>query len=353
MRKFKITMVIVIFLSAFVSVFVCYNCVAKGVTKGLYLCADVIIPTLFPTLCITSFLTESGIITAFAGRLENISKRLFNLSGYFIPVFLLSMVSGYPVGAAMSSSLYNSGFISIDERNKIAVVSCFAGPSFVLLAVGVGMLGSKDIGIVLLISHLLAGISSAVIITRFFKYTPLSLKYCKTKIIIGDSIVNGVAAACSSVISICAYTVLFSAVVNVISLGLRGTAFYLPAVSMLEVTNAVYALSNESVPLCVISAAVGFGGFSVIFQLSSVLGDDRPPISEFIVARLINAGLSFVYCNIILVFFDITVPVVKTEQTYASISSKNMLFSLSLVLLLVVFLCSIRKKENKSVFKYL
>lgn len=346
MKKFKIILVLSVFILSLISLFVCYDCVAKGVTSGLILCSDVVIPSLFPILCITSSFANSGVITFFSKYFEKISKKLFNLSGYFVPVFLLSLVSGYPVGAALSNTLYNNGKISLSERNNIASVSCSAGPGFILLAVGVSLLKSYEAGVILLIVHITASIAVAFIVSRFFKYDCFASKN-NSNICIGDALVKGIGSAAGSIISICAYTVLFSAVVNVISKYLRFSVFYLPLVSVLEVTNAVYALSNAKVPLAFISAAVGFGGFSVIFQISSVLGNNRPPISEIITIRLLHSFLSFVFCSILIEFYDYSLPVVKTSETFFIPSSKNFLFSFSLILLAIVFFSFYYRRYEK------
>ena len=113
-----------------------------------------------------------------------------------------------------------------------------------LLAVGIGILNSYDSGVVLLISHILSTLTVMLIVTRFFKASYHN-EINENNIAISDAFVGGVQSACNSTISICAYTIIFSAVVNVISKYLRNTFVYLPLISLLEVTNAVYALSGE------------------------------------------------------------------------------------------------------------
>lgn len=351
MKKFKVILILAVFIFSFVSIFVCYDCVAKGVSSGLYLCADVIIPSFFPVLCITSFLSHSGVINVIGRYFDRASKTLFNMSGYFIPVFLLSLISGYPVGACISQTMYKNGRISLESRNNMSAVCCSAGPSFLLLAVGIGILNSYECGVALFVSHLLASIIVAIIVSRFFTYKYFFEKQ-KNEVFVADALVLGVGSACNSVISICAYTVLFSAVVNVISKYLRATVFYLPVVSLLEVTNAVYALSSQGVPLAVLSAVIGFGGFSVIFQISSALGNDRPPISVIILIRILHAAVSYVICSISVNFFDVTVPVFNNSSVSKVYTSENFLFSSSLMILLIVFLSFFNKALHHEKISY-
>ena len=351
MKKFKIVLIITVFVFSFLSLFTCYDCIAKGVTSGLYLCADVVIPALFPVLCITSCFANSGVIGIIANYSEKISKSLFKSCGYFLPIFLLSLVSGYPVGASLSNQIYKNGKITIYERNKIALVSCSGGPGFLLLAVGVGIFGSFDIGLVLLITHITTSILVGIIISRFYKCPNENFSY-KNNIFIGDALVKGVGSACSCIISICAYTVLFSAVVNVVSKYLRFSFLYKPIVSVLEVTNAVYALADNEVSLPIIAAVVGFGGFSVIFQISSALENLRPPILKIIIVRLFHSALSYFICNIVMNFFELSKPVFKSNTTIMVSNYKNVTFSLSLFALAIVFFSFFYKRKEKTKVSY-
>ena len=337
MKKFKIAIVLIAFVFAFVLLFVCYDCVAKGVTSGLYLCSNVIIPTLFPLLCLNSFFINTGVVEFFQKHFNKFCKRFFNLSGYFLPIFLISLISSYPVGAFLSNTLYENKKISLLERNNIALISCSAGPSFVVLAVGVNILKSFECGVLLLVCHILSSLTVAVLISRRFEF---SGSFCASqqKISVSDALVKGVAAGSNSIISICAYTILFSAIINILSTFLRFTPMFLPLVCTLEVTNACVVLGFEKASLSVICAVLGFGGFSIIFQVSSMLKNNRPPLLRLILVRIFHAAVSFLYCEIGLKFFKITIPVLKSTTPIAGVSNNNILFPLSLILLAIVFL---------------
>lgn len=351
MKKFKLILIIIVFIFSFISLFTCYDCIAKGVTSGLYLCVDVVIPALFPVLCVTSCFANSGVIGVIAKYSEKISKILFKSNGYFLPIFLLSLVSGYPVGASLSNQIYKNGKITIYERNKIALVSCSGGPGFLLLAVGVGIFGSYNIGLILLITHITTSILVGIIVSRFYKCSNKSFSY-HNNIFIGDALVKGVGSACNCIISICAYTVLFSAVVNVVSKYLRFSFLYKPIVSVLEVTNAVYALADSDVALPIVSAVVGFGGLSVIFQISSALENYRPPIFKIILVRVFHSALSYFICNIVMNFFEVSKPVFKSNSTIMVANYKNTAFSCLLLILAIVFFAFFYKRKEKTKISY-
>ena len=346
-KRVKITLVFLVFLIGFLTVFSCYNCVLKGVSSGIRLCGSVIIPSLFPVLCLTSFLTFSGVLEAFSIRLDSISQKCFHLSGYFIPIFLISMVSGYPVGAAVANSVFENNRISVKELNKIALVSCSAGPGFVLLAVGVNIFNSFEIGEILFFSNLIACVFTAFFVTRFYKKTKEKARFCCSSIVISDIVVFSVSSATSAIISICAFTIIFSAIVNVLTLFCKNKVAFLASVGILEVTNGVFEAANAKVALPFVCAIIGFGGLSVIFQISALLKCNRPPIIKIIATRAFCAILSFVFCLLGCKIFNVSTPVVKQLNVALKTTSQNYCFSVALILLVVVFLNFLQKTSAK------
>ena len=347
-KRVKITLVFIIFLICLMTIFACHDCVLKGISSGLYLCGSVIIPSLFPMLCLTSFLALSGILEVFSCKLDRFSRKFFHLSGYYIPIFIISMISGYPVGASIANSVFEKGGISVSERNRIASVSCSSGPAFILLAVGVNMFNSYKIGEILLFSNLLACIFTALIATKFFKRSNEKAIFTAHSPALSDCAVFAVSNATSSIISISAFTIIFSAIVNVLTLLCKNKIALLSAVSILEVTNGVFELANEKVALPFVCAVIGFGGISVIFQISAVLKNDRPPILKIIAVRFLCAVLSFIFCFIACKVFKITTPVLTSFNVYLKTTSQNYYFSVALIFLSVVFLFFLQKQRIKS-----
>lgn len=341
----KLLVVSIVFLICLSGIFICYNCVLKGVTNGLYLCANVVIPSLFPMLCLTGFLSESAVLQALAKRLDGFSVKYFNLSGYFLPVFILSLISGYPVGAATANTLFENKKITGNERNKISLISCSAGPAFILLAVGVNMYNSYKIGIILLVSNTISCILTALIVTRFYNSCDTFALYDSNNPIISDCIVFSVKNATASIISISAFTVIFSAIITVLSSNSNSFVYYI-AVSLLEVTNASLTLVEKGFSLPFVSAVIGFGGLSVIFQISAILKTQRPPLLKIIALRLLNGVISCLICRILCHFFNISVPTLKNCNTYLKITNGNISFAVCLLLLCVVFLASLQNRKK-------
>ena len=69
-------------------------------------------------------------------------KKLFGINGYGFYAFIMSIISGYPLGCKITADLYNQGKISEKELTKTVIISSTSGLEFVIGAVGGLMLKS-------------------------------------------------------------------------------------------------------------------------------------------------------------------------------------------------------------------
>ncbi len=346
MKKTKILFFSFVFVLLFFSILCFGESVKLSVGNALYICVSILVPSLFPIMCVSFIAEQSGILSYLARVFSPFCHRVFRLSGYFVPVFLISLVSGYPVGACLSASLYEKGQISLSERNFFALVCCSAGPGFVILAVGVNLYSSYAVGQILLISHILATIVCALFGLLFFCKKSIEPTQVCCYFDVCDGLVSGVAKAISSLLSISGYTVLFFVILNLCKQLLGKTFLFVAISSVLEVTSAVVTL-YKNVPVYLISAIIGFGGFSVIFQIFSALKQNRPSLLTFVLIRAIHAFVSGVFCLVLLKFIPVTISVFATKQVDMQLCTKNIYFSTSLVFVLTVFLNFFYKQKRE------
>ena len=81
-------------------------------------------PVSFIFFIISSLLVDFGIISFLDNVLHIKSTKLY--------VFTISMISGFPSGAKYTSDLYNKGFISCSDANKLMMFSHFPNPLFII-----------------------------------------------------------------------------------------------------------------------------------------------------------------------------------------------------------------------------
>ena len=349
MRKFKMILCFSVCLTALVCIFGMGNVVTDGLKSGLLLCSSVIIPSLFPFMTVCSFMEKSGLLNIGAGKWEWVTGRLFKLPGCTFLVRLLSFFAGYPVGARMVRSMHSSGAISLSEGKKMCLFCIGAGPAFLVIAVGCGMLYNKWAGWILAVTHLLSAIVTALLCGRFVEsYRPteqVSIK--KQRMSLADALVESVAASTGALISVCAYTVLFSGVVAVIKAS-WGQWVGLALTAVTEVSNGCALAAVLQAPIPVFAAITGFGGISVMCQVMACAGVCRPKFTTMIAVRCVNAAISYIICSLLLRIFPVSEQVFSTfSVSIPKLSGATVGFPIAFLVFCTVFLFSTYQKSHK------
>lgn len=131
--------------------------------KALYLCLDVVIPSLFPFFVLSKILVP--FISGFdiPDFLKRLIEKFFKLPYYTIIIILLGFISGYPNGAKMSRDMYDQGLIDSRQAGRILSVANYCSPLFIIGTVGAGLFKSVKLGVFLLLMHWASGIIAAFI----------------------------------------------------------------------------------------------------------------------------------------------------------------------------------------------
>ncbi len=270
-----------------------------GAKEGLLLCGNVIIPSLFPFCVIALFMFKSGIISFLSRLLDFFTRKFFHLSGEEFCVFLMSFLAGYPVGIRLISELAKGGKISKEQGARMALYCVNAGPAFIIIAVGEGILKNRELGVILFLANLLSTLILAVLCER--KHTPPPLTQNAEKPYISDAFVESVADASKSVFSVCGWVLLFSALLAALNFsGIFRDIIY----ALCEVTNGVIFCKSN---LILISSILSFGGFSVHAQIYSVGKTISPNYAKFLLFRICHAALSSAFVYLILTISGRTV----------------------------------------------
>lgn len=136
---------------------------------AIYLCLDLVIPSLFPFFLCSKLFFSLGISRLAHRLLSPCMYPLFGVSGHGAAALLLGLVSGYPMGASCVTSLYRQGLCSRTEAERLLTFCNNSGPLFILTAVGLGMLHHREAGILLYLTHLLSALLCGVLFRRYGK----------------------------------------------------------------------------------------------------------------------------------------------------------------------------------------
>ncbi len=270
---------------------------AEGIRRGLTVCAETLIPSLFPFTVISELLVRSGLGAQASRLFGRPMRKLFGISGAGAGAVILGILCGFPVGAKTAASLYRNGDITADEAAALLVFCNFPSAPFMIFAVGNGLFGSMELGALCWLSALSSGFLCSVLF-RFSRKTDKISKQPRTTfksepmtLIFTESVTG----AATSVIAVCAYVCFFTAAISCLSVlfGGSGASFRTLLFSFFELTSgASFCASLESrfwgAVLC--SAAAAWSGLSVFFQISSLArGISMKP---FLLSKLCSVPLS-------------------------------------------------------------
>lgn len=288
--------------------------------NGVLVWATIILPALFPFMIFTKILTSTGYIENFSKCFSGITRKLYKVPGISSYVFLISIISGYPLGAKITADLYDEGLITREEAHRICSFTSNSGPMFIIGSVGVGMLLSATAGYIILISHILSAILNGLI---YRNYKPKPIKEIskinfnsakKENDIITKSMENSI----TSILLIGGFIIVFFVIMEI----LLSLQIFYPITKLLsffgleqsisngllfgifEITKGCLTIASSSISLSLktvlCSFIISFSGISVFFQSFAFLNKFKISKGFFILQKITQAFLSL-FLSIILV----------------------------------------------------
>lgn len=315
----------VLLTTVFGALFIIYSAQARvGIISGITACVTVVIPSMYPFMALCSFFDISGGAPLINKLFKYLPKVLMGRYSPFFSQYLLSLIGGYPVGAASLNTLVKKGVTDADTAKKVLMFSVNTSPAFVILAVGEGMLYSKKIGWILFGVNLLTSFITMVAVTRFAplftKKSPyIDVSKNTENSSLDQSFVTGVVTASRSLLFMCGFVVLFFA--------LNEMASYMPfpqltvVISILgEITSSCAVMTSGEASLPLIASMLSFGGLCVHFQIMSVAKDFRPKFDQILTVQTVKAIISYILmCFLQAVFPEIIN--LRAEQTLSNMTS--------------------------------
>ena len=281
--------------------------IAAGIIQGLLISGTVLIPALFPFMAFSSFLVLSGGARILSIPLRFVTKYVFRLPGQHGVVVLASLIGGYPVGGKMIATLLEQNMLDRSTAERMLGFCYGPSPSFMISAVGAGMLFDIRLGAILFVAQISASILVGII---FSLKAPLPAKdKARPKTMgIAEAFVEAVRGASAAMINMCAFAVLFSGllywvrgsgVIELASQATRLSSGFVGALAagFLEVTSGcIYAagLSGQA-RIALVAIFSAWGGLSAIFQVVSLLGGIKLSWKYFIAGRLLHCLFAAIF----------------------------------------------------------
>lgn len=287
-----------------------------GISSGLTLCAQIVIPSLFPFLFLSSFITKSGLCNKLSFIFEKPTRFLFKLPGCCAGVILMSLIGGFPVGAKMTYELYKNKDISISQAQRMMLFCINPGPAFVISAVGYSMLGNSKIGVILFAALCLSSIIIGIVTGIFSKEDnndgdTINKKNDNEKISMSLAFTNSAGDATNAMLNICVWVILFSCLSGLLTVIPMSKLTNATILCFLEVTSGCcYAAKDLGVAS--VAFVLGWSGLCVHCQIMQYIKGVNCKIFNFFVARIACATLCSFLCTKLLDVFPCE------AQTFAS-----------------------------------
>ena len=249
--------------------------ISISVLLSLKFCYSKLFPSIFPFLFISQIIPCSIWLDGIFISSKNDKKNILGICKIYLSSAITGMLFGFIVGASEICERYKQFNLKDSGFTDAIFLSSNANIGFVISCVGMAIFNDAFLGLYLYLSQLIW----SVLIYLIFKET-----ICQSKSLSGyirscsfaKRITNSVKKSTETMISICAFTIIFRAIISVLNLYLnKQNDATLSAVisSFFEFTSGVFSAScinNSYISRFMVGFSVGFGGLSVILQTFSL-----------------------------------------------------------------------------------
>lgn len=363
--------------------------------KTIYLCLDIVIPSLFPFFVLSRIIIQYVTEFPCPKFLKGIIEKFFYLPYYAIFIIILGFISGYPNGAKMARDMFNQGLIDSRQASKLLPMANYCSPLFIIGTIGSGLFKSIKLGIFLLLIHWISGLMVSFIIGKITGYgsgregkknhsTQNNIKrpaheYRKKSMnsvslaVLFPSAIEDAAILCIKVSGYIVFFAVFSELLSLLGVfsligGLIGLLFtessqsagfseFITALlkGFMEITSGAQAIYNLksiqlNVQLAVISIIFGFAGFSVHTQIVGIMKGTGCKYSILFFGKMLHGVTAGILAFLAIYIMPISVQTSEME----AITSIDLLWTRPLiigVLLVSMIISPYRNKTTTNVRK--
>lgn len=304
----------------------------KAVKDGLFLWFNNVIPSLLPFFIATELLKFTNIPYIIGKKLNNLMRPLFNVPGIGAYAFTMGIISGYPVGAKIVADFREKNLCTQEEAERLITFTNNSGPLFILGTVGISLFSNISIGILLLVTHILASLTVGIIF-RFWKSSHMkrnsnneTLNFIVDYNNLGEILANSITNSINTIVLIGGFITLFSVIISILNNSPLNRLiiftfsplfnflnidkkFIIPLISgMIELTSGLNLTSLVpfkflGVNVIVCSFLLGFGGISVMLQVASIIYKSHISIKSYILGKFLHGIIAAFYTYIVISMF--------------------------------------------------
>lgn len=305
----KRSMPIIAALCALLALITASPSVLQSASRGLRLCGELIVPSLFPFFVVSSLLARLGLPRVLGGWLDPPAKKL-GVSGAGTTALLIGLTGGYPMGAAYLAELTERGQLPERETEKLLGFCNNSGPAFLAGAIGAGVFASPRVGLLLYAAHALAALLAALLLRSDGECAPAAESPPAPPVPrFSRALSEAVQASVPAVLNVCGFVILFTVFTGLLEANgfLSAAEAALSSLTRLSATQcralllgfwelgggigAMRGLPADPVNLALAALLTGWGGVSVHFQSLSPFASLSLSCSRHLLGRILSAVL--------------------------------------------------------------
>lgn len=319
--------------------------ISQSVIFALNNCFNLVIPSVFPLLIVTFFISELGFPEVIKKCAQKITLPLFGLSGNCTEAIITGLTGGYNCSVKASHRLYEAKSITKEEAKRLALFFTCPGLSFSVNICGMALYSSLRAGVIFFISSVLSCLITSALYNLFRRnadFNSISLYRKRT----ADAFVDSVANSVSVIITICSWITVFSIISSILKITVSADGVNTFISLFGEVTSAVM-YSAENYSLAVTSLCLNFGGICIFLQQLPYIIKTGVSTLSYLLCRIIQGGISFIISSILLRLFPIATDVFSYPVQFKAYSDSFM-GSFALILLGAVLLYSVKSTKDRA-----
>lgn len=313
----------------------------QSVKDALLKCYTTLIPSLMTFMTISGFMFESGVGDTLTSLFYPLFKKVFHLNRVSAKIFLTSIIGGYPSGSKLIDNALKNGQISIQIANALMCYCINASPSYVIVAIGIGVFKNFSLGLTLYFSHLF----STIVFAFLFRPKNIEPDVSFSPLSVGSAFIKAVSQSVSAMLTICGFFLTLSPIITLIDLKISHTTLKTALFLAFDTVTAVYhtATLNGDLAVVLTALSISLGGASILFQCMGMLEGQKLNFKKIILSRishsLLTAGVSYFIIRVRDVNFSTTIE-------YASLTQHSFLLCVAFVFCCVCFLFCIGRNKQ-------
>ena len=269
--------------------------IVESIKFSFNLCINNLFPSFIPFMLLSNFLISYNFTDELSNIFEFLMKK-FKVNKNSSIIFIMSLFSGSPTNAIYINNLLINGLINLEDASNCLNFCHFANPIFILNTIGYSFLGSKEIGLKILIAHYLSSIIIGLFNKRKSDYIINYKKDNKEKdnfmTVLKKSILN----TSNSLLLIIGIITFFIIITTIIDTILNINENYKFIYGFIEMTQGLkfLSLSNFTIKIKAIISVflISFGGLSIHLQVFNIINNKKIRYIPYLFSRISHAILA-------------------------------------------------------------